>query len=225
MDDQLKHSMFHEVLFPPREKKAEQAGSLRLRRTLRYMPDLGQRLASIPWVVFDFETTGLSASKHEIVEIGAIKYLGNKRQEDYSTLVDPEGGVTWATTRITGLTAADLRGQPRLCDVIDDFLQFIKGAVLIAHNAEFDAAFLQAACAHYNWEFHCPIYCTLKMARQLLPQLEKRTLDALAAHYGLSFSARHRSIGDAQVTAEVFKHMLDTSNITLRDLEAWRITR
>ena len=225
MGDQLSHSMFHRVLFPRQEKKTEQAESLRLRRTLRYVPDLDQQLATIPWVVFDFETTGLSASKHEIVEIGAIRYVGNKRCGEYSTLIDPAGGVTWATTRITGLTAADLCGQPRLGDVLDDFLQFIKGAVLIAHNAEFDASFLRAACANFNWEFHCPIYCTLKMARQLLPQLEKRSLDALAQHYGLSFSSRHRSIGDAQVTAAVFQRLLDTDNIALRDLEAWRVVR
>ena len=223
MDDQLKHSMFHEVLFPPTKKKPQQTGNLRLRQTFRYVPDLSQRLAEVPWVVFDFETTGLKAAKHEIVEIGAIKYVGNEKREQYSQLINPENGVTWATTRITGLAAADLQDQPRLCEVIDTFLQFIKGSVLVAHNADFDASFLRIACDKHAWDFHCPIYCTLKMARQLLPELERRNLDALAQHYGLSFSSRHRSIGDAEVTAQVFANMLDLNSIKLCDLETWRV--
>ncbi len=225
MDDQLKHSMFYEVLFPPAKPKPQRAGDLRLRQTLRYMPDLDQRLAEVPWVVFDFETTGLKASKHEIVEIGAIKYINNKKCGQYSQLINPENGVTWATTRITGLTSADLQDQPRLCEVIDNFLQFIKGSVLVAHNAEFDASFLRTACDKHEWDFYCPIYCTLKMARQLLPDLERRTLDMLAQHYGLSFASRHRSIGDAEVTAQVFSSMLNLDSLKLCDLEAWRVRR
>ena len=196
-----------------------------MRQTLRYMPDLNQRLAEVPWVVFDFETTGLKAAKHEIVEIGAIKYIGNEKQQQYSQLINPENGVTWATTRVTGLTAADLHDQPRLCEVIDEFMEFIRGSVLIAHNADFDASFLSAACGKHEWDFHCPIYCTLKMARELLPDLERRTLDALATHYELSFSSRHRSIGDVEVTAQVFARMLDLDSIKLCDLETWRVQR
>ena len=228
MDDQLKHSMFYEVLFPPAEDKPQQIGNLRLRQTLRYKPDLSQQLAELPWVVFDFETTGLKAGKHEIVEIGAIKHINNEPCDQYSQLINPENGVTWTTTRITGLTAKDLQDQPRLCEVIDSFLQFIKGSVLVAHNAEFDASFLRAACDKHEWDFHCPIYCTLRMAQQLLPDLPRHKLDTLAAHFKLSFSARHRSIGDAEVTAQVFKHMLnlrmsDLNSITLADLNAWRV--
>ena len=223
VDDRLKHSMFYEVLFPPAEAKLQQTGNLCLRQTLRYRPDLGQRLAEVPWVVLDFETTGLKAAKHEIVEIGALKYVGNKKCDQYSQLIQPAGRVTWATTRITGLTAADLQDQPYLCKVMDEFLQFIRGSVLVAHNAEFDASFLRTACDQHGWDFHCPIYCTLKMARQLLPDLERRTLDALAEHYGLSFSSRHRSIGDAEVTAQVFASMLDLDTLTLDDLQDWRV--
>ena len=225
MDERLKHSMFYEVLFPPQQDKPQRVENLRLRQTLRFDPEPSKPLADVPWVVFDFETTGLSAARHEIVEIGALKYVSNEPCAEYSTLINPEGGVTWAMTRVTGLTAEDLQGQPSLCDVIDNFLQFIKGSVLIAHNADFDASFLRAACDAHSWDFHCPIYCTLKMARQLLPDLEKRTLDALADYYSLSFASRHRSIGDAQVTAEVFKRMLNLNETTLRDLEAWRVAR
>ena len=109
MDEQLKHSMFHKVLFPPAQEQPQQVGNLRLRQTIRYMPDLGKPLAEVPWVVFDFETTGLKAAKHEIVEIGAIKYKDNEKCEQFSQLINPENGVTWATTRVTGLTAADLQ--------------------------------------------------------------------------------------------------------------------
>lgn len=210
MSGQLIHSMFHDVYFP--EQKKEVVKSLFLQKTLRFIPDTQQEIAQTPWAVFDFETTGLSAEVNEIIEIGAIRYdAGNCTS--YSTLIKPKAGLPPGITKITGITEEMLVSKPPLCDVLGEFLRFIKGAILIAHNAEFDASFLRAACARHNYKIEYPVYCTLKMARQLLPDLERRTLDALATHYDLSFSARHRSVGDAEVTATVFKKMLQENSL------------
>ena len=224
MSDQLRQSMFHDVFFPLEDGKREE--DFHLQRTWRFVPDLKRTLASVPWVVFDFETSGLKPDYHEIIEIGAIRYVDGKKCDQYSTLVNPSRDLAYTITRITGITQKMLADQPTIAEVWQDFLQFLDGAVLIAHNAEFDAAFLRATCNKLNYVIDCPIYCTLKMARSRLSQVKKRSLDALASFYDLKFSARHRSIGDAEVTAEVMKRMIGNLNeVTLRDLEPFSVKR
>ena len=78
----------------------------------------------------------------------------------------------------------------------------------MAHNAAFDAGFINQACQRLDIELSWPVFCSLKLARDLLPDLERKNLDTLAEHYGLSFESRHRSIGDVKVTTGVLLEML-----------------
>ena len=95
---------------------------------------------------------------------------------------------------------------------------FITGSVLIAHNAEFDFAFLKASCSECGYELESwPCYCTLKMARTLHPELESKSLDSLANMYELTFDARHRSVGDALVTKDVLIKFLKEGNYNTLD--------
>lgn len=223
MSDQLKQSMFHDVFFPPEEGEKEE--DFHLQRTWRFAPESNRTLTSLPWVVFDFETTGLKPDYHEIIEIGAIRYLNGKKCGQYNTLINPARDLPHTITKITGINQEMLIGQPAISEVWQDFLRFIDGAVLIAHNAEFDAAFLRATCNRLNYVVDYPILCTLKMARALL-NIKKRSLDALADFYSLDFSARHRSIGDAEVTATVLQKMLASlDEVTLGELESFRVKR
>ena len=224
MSDQLKQSMFHNVFFPAEDKEMED--DFHLRRCWRFIPDKDRALGDLSWVVFDFETTGLKPEYHEIIEIGAIRYVNGEKIEQYNTLVKPARDLPNTITKITGIRPKELEDKPSISEVWKDFLQFIDASVLIAHNAEFDAAFLRATCEKLNYSVDCPIYCTLKMARSILKTAKKRNLDALAEFYGLTFTDRHRSIGDAEVTAEVMKRMLGNLNeITLRELEKYGVKR
>lgn len=228
MSDQLSQSMFHEVFFPAEDDETME--DFHLQRSFRFVPDQNRTLGSLPWVVFDFETTGLKAGYHEIIEIGAIRYIDGKKCDQYHTLVNPTRELAYTITKITGINKKMLLDQPAISEVWHDFLQFIDGAVLVAHNADFDAAFMLATCEKLNYHVDYPIYCTLKMARTLL-SLKKRSLDALATYYSLNFSARHRSIGDAEITAEVMTRILkervcgNINEISLRELEPFLVKR
>lgn len=187
----------------------------------RFLPST--LLASTPFVVFDFETTGLSSKTCRIIEIGAIRYENRKEVARLSSLINPEVPINAEITKVTGLTDEDLKNAPLIKTVLPQLHDLMRGAVGVAHNAEFDVGFLIEESARLGVMCSYHILCTLKMARALV-KCERKNLDALATHYELSFVERHRSIGDIMVTAEVLWHMLDENrNLkTLADVEHFR---
>ena len=107
-----------------------------------------------------------------------------------------------------------------------DFFRFIDGAILVAHNADFDWAFLRNGAARLGYQLSWPCFCTLKLARALLPQLESKNLDSLAKHFSLDFEARHRAIGDCKVTHGVLMGLLTGATpplITWQDLQPYAV--
>src|SRR5690606_4955340 len=151
---------------------------------------------------------GLDYEADRIIEIGAIKLEGLEPVAEFSTLVHTDMELTDEIVRLTGINQQMLEGQPRIEKVLYDFLEFIEGGILVAHNAEFDLNMVSAAFSRIGIDLDWACFCTLKMAREVLADLENKKLDTLAAHYGLSFEARHRSIGDVKVTCGVLKSML-----------------
>lgn len=213
----LAHSMFAEVLFPRDavQGSLRELDELRLERVMRLTLPPQAALGSFPFVIFDFETTGLDSQIDEIVEIGGLRVDPPPRSggagapaQVFESLVRPAQAMTHTSTLVTKISQEMLQHAPPIAAVLPKFLEFIDGAVLIAHNAEFDAAFLRTAAQRQGTVLDYPILCTLKLARHLLPNLESRSLDHLAQHYGLQFEARHRSIGDAKVTLAVLESML-----------------
>lgn len=168
---------------------------------------LHERLADLPVVIFDFETTGLDVKTARIIEIGAIKYRNGKEIARFATLVNPNQKLPPETFGLTGINDEMLVDAPLLQDVFYNFHEFMRGCVGIAHNAEFDCNVMLHESARLGMSCHYHVLCTLKMARALV-QSERKNLDSLAAHYNLTFESRHRSIGDILVTAEVLWNML-----------------
>lgn len=216
---QLQHSMFYQVFFPEEESIAAQNQAFTLERLIRFTPPLTTHIESASLVVFDFETTGLDTNRDRIIEIGALKIRHGQIIEEFSTLIEPDIPMTQTAANVTGITPEMLVGQPRIESVLPDLLRFMEGSLLVAHNAEFDMAFLRHACRRVGIKLEWPCFCTLKLTRQLLPQLESRNLDALAAHYGLTFEARHRSIGDCKVTSAVLHSVLAREG---QELHTWQ---
>jgi len=202
--------MFQDVLFPADGLGQEEASDavLHLRRLKRYVPAPDVEVRGGTVIVFDLETTGLDAHADRIIEIGAIKLNAMGVVDQFSSLVTTDIELTDDIIKLTGISPDMLVGQPTINQVLPEFLAFIEGSVLVAHNAEFDMSMLKAACSRQGIDLEWPCFCTLKMARQLLPDLENKKLDTLAAHYGLSFEARHRAIGDIKVTVGVLSGML-----------------
>lgn len=221
----LQNSMFQRVFFPP-VQAAQNTGrptSLKLQKLLHYRPDEFLSLADVPIVVFDFETTGLDSENDRIVEVGAIKFVGMEPVAEFSSLVRPDVTMHHVAASVTGLTEEMLADAPLITDVLPEFLEFFRGAILVAHNAEFDMSFLKAACLREEIDIQWPCFCSLKMARALLPELESKGLDSLAAHFGLQFEARHRSIGDVKVTSKVLRELLGMKIEKVRSPEdGWR---
>lgn len=218
MSSQLSYSMFHDVLFPPvdLESMRLQSESFQLRRLKRSIPDPQLILRDATFIVFDLETTGLDFQSDRIIEIGAIKYKNFEPIAEFSTLVQTGIELTDDIIRLTGINPSMLVGQPEITDVLPKFFDFIEGSILVAHNAEFDIGMVKAAANRVGIDLEWPCFCTLKMARELLPALENKKLGTLAEYYGLTFESRHRSIGDVKVTGGVLKGLMTKEAATLK---------
>lgn len=164
-------------------------------------------LKNLPIVVFDFETTGLDTRTSKIIEIGAIKFIGQKEVGRFSQLIDPGVKLHREITQVTGIDDSMLAGKPKIAEVLPLFHEFLMGSVGVAHNAEFDVGMLFHESYRLGITCDYTVLCTLKLARALI-KVERRNLDALAAHFGLEFESRHRSIGDILVTSEIFWRIL-----------------
>ncbi|MDX5892950.1 DEDD exonuclease domain-containing protein [Rubrobacter radiotolerans] len=165
----------------------------------------GCALREVPFVVFDLETTGSSAKEGRITEFGAVKLVGGEVREKFTTLVNPERHIDPFVTRLTGITDEMVAGAPKVGEVLPLFEEFVEGTVLVAHNARFDCAFVEAA---RGASLPNPVLDTLKLARMLVPGLRRYRLSSLATHLGVRQVPNHRAFADASVTAEVFVKLL-----------------
>ena len=178
------------------------------------------RIADVPFVVTDTETTGSKAEEHRIIEVGAVKVLGGEVVGRFSQLVNPERAVPGRIHQLTGISTAMVYRQPTAAEVLPCFLDFLGDGVLVAHNLPFDLRFLNAELARTGRPpLANPTLCTLRLARRLLRGLRSKGLTAVADHYGIPVRGRHRGLGDAEATAEVllrffrqlaFQHEIET---------------
>lgn len=158
-------------------------------------------------IVFDLETTGLSADNNEIIEIGAIKVI-NGSFETYTTLVKPTKKVSKQITKITGITNKMLLDAPSIEDIIDDFFDFLEDFPLVAHNASFDMRFLKRNLENHNLIFRENIITdTLSLARRKFPELENHKLSTLIKHLGIKVERSHRATDDALATLQIYNSL------------------
>jgi DNA polymerase III subunit epsilon len=196
---------------------------VRARSSQLSFDELGTPLRGVTFVVLDLETTGGSAGTDAITEVGAVKVRGGERLGELATLVDPGTGVPPGVVALTGITSAMTAGAPRLPQVLPSVLEFLRGAVLVAHNAPFDAGFLRAACERHGqvWP-RPPVLCTARLARAVLPHDEAPSvrLGALAELFGTAVRPTHRALADARATVEVLHRLLErVGNLGVQSLE------
>jgi len=166
-------------------------------------------------VVLDTETTGLEVSKgHRIIEIGCVELINRRRTgETWHQYIQPDRDIDEAAQDVHGITGKMLADKPRFAGIAEAFIEFVSGAELIIHNADFDVGFLDN-------EFHCAgldstriasvctVIDTLHMAREIHPG-QRNSLDALCKRYGVDNSGRdyHGALLDAQLLADVYLAM------------------
>jgi DNA polymerase-3 subunit epsilon len=169
-------------------------------------------LSALTYVVFDTETTGLQPHRDEVVQIGALRIVNGRvvPGEVIDQLVNPGIPIPTASTAIHGIAAADVAGAPGIEPAARAFHDFCAGAVIVAHNAPFDIAFLNRHAARTGVTFDHPVLDTVLMSAVIWGAATTHTLDALADRLGAHLPAdvRHTALGDARATAEVFLRML-----------------
>ena len=160
-------------------------------------------------VLFDTETTGLDPlTGDRIIEIAALELIRDlPTGVVFHRLVDPGRDIDADATRVHGLTRADLQGKPRFAEIVDEFMEFIAGDPLVAHNATFDFGFLNAELARLGRPSICPTrkVDTLELARTRFPGLPN-SLDALCRRFGIDLSERtsHNALLDCRLLADVY---------------------
>ena len=162
-------------------------------------------------IILDTETTGLSPEAgHRIIEIGAIEIVDRKiTDNNFQTYLNPKRNIDPGSIHVHGITDEFVADKPEFQEIMQEFLDFIKDAVLIMHNAPFDTAFInrELVLAGHNKELHeiCEIKDTLPMARKIHPG-KRNSLDALCSRYGVDKSNRdlHGALIDAKLLAQVF---------------------
>ena len=160
------------------------------------------------FVVFDIETTGFSSVTNHIIEIGAVKVENGKIVDRFSTYVNPQEPIPYRITKLTTITDADVMDAPTIDQVLPEFFAFCEGCVLVAHNASFDTGFIKENARKLELPYAYTHVDTLAMARVLLPQLAKFTLDHVAKTVGVSLENHHRAVDDAEATAEIFEKFI-----------------
>lgn len=166
-------------------------------------------------IVLDTETTGLDpAQGHRIIEIGAVELIGRKLTgQTFHCYINPQRVVEQEAIEVHGITNEFLQDKPVFSQICDDFLNFIRGAELIIHNAAFDVGFMDAEFSRVNKSIgatrdFCQILDTLLLAREMRPG-QKNNLDALCRAYSIDNSNRefHGALLDAELLADVYLAM------------------
>ncbi|MDP8946566.1 MAG: exonuclease domain-containing protein, partial [Actinomycetota bacterium] len=163
-------------------------------------------LEDAPYVVFDLETTGSSARKGGITELGGLKLLRGQVVEEFSTLVNPGRPIEPFVVRLTGITDPMVAEAPNVSEAMARFERFVEGAVLVGHNVHFDCSFVSAA--RDGSPLPNPLLDTLRLARCLVPGLKRYRLSSLVSHFGVRAIPNHRALSDAAATAGVFLRLL-----------------
>ena len=209
-----------------RAKREEERGA---RITARFpfpsSPFPLEPLNKLSYVVVDTETTGGRAwSGDRITEIAAVVVRDGEIVELFETLVNPQRSIPYFVTQLTNITWDMVKDKPTFDRVVPDVMRVLEGNVFVAHNMMFDWRFVTSELSRSTGrKLQGRRLCTVKIARKVLPQLSRRSLDHVARYYGVEIHRRHRAGGDALATAKCLVRMLsdlgDRGCATWGDLE------
>jgi len=161
------------------------------------MPRANTKMDNITFVIFDTETTGFSPAKDRLVEIGAVKVRGGKKLGERTWLINPKRYIPWYVQKVHHITPEMVKDMPTFPEIYPEFLEFIDGSVLIAHNAPFDVRFVAAEAARYD-----------------LPQPKNAVLDSLALFRNWYPDLKHHRVAD----------LIDLFEISTEGMHAHRAT-
>ncbi len=162
------------------------------------------------FVVFDIETTGLSAAVNRVTEIGAVKIVNGQVCEEFQTFVNPECEIPQNITELTGITGDMVADAPTFEQAFDAFCEFCgKDVVLVAHNASFDVGFMRAGAERIGKQFDYTYLDTVPMCRYVFPDMRSVKLDLVAKRIHLPAFNHHRAVDDAKTLGAILLHIFD----------------
>ena len=173
------------------------------------------RLDGLSYTVVDVETTGGSPEAgHRVTEIAAVRVESGEIRDVFQTLINPERPIPPFITSLTSISWEMVKDAPKFRDVCDELLARMEGTIFVAHNAAFDWRFVSAEVARATGRrIEGRRLCTVRLARAVLPQLRRKSLDWVANHYGVEIDGRHRAGGDALATAHCLLRMLRSASV------------
>ncbi|MGX7108383.1 PolC-type DNA polymerase III [Facklamia miroungae] len=170
-------------------------------------------LSEANYVVFDVETTGLSSVYDRMIELAAVKMHKGNVIDTFEAFINPGHPLSSFTTELTGITDAMLEGAPSEEDVVNEFLEFTKDTILVAHNASFDMGFINQAYVRHGFaKTDLPVIDTLALSRLVNPHMKGHRLNNLAKHYGVNLEQHHRAIYDSETTGHILFKLLEQAN-------------
>ena len=156
------------------------------------------------FICFDIETTGLSAARDKITEIGAVKVENGVITDTFSTFANPEMPIPQKITQLTGITDDMVKDAPSQSEAVGAFLEFAGDDVLVAHNAPFDTSFIAKACEDMGREYNYTSIDTVAISRAILTDIKNCKLDTVAKFLRLGDFNHHRATDDAEMLARIF---------------------
>ncbi len=166
------------------------------------------RLADLEYVVVDVETTGLVAGRHRLIEVAGLRVRAGMVVDAFQQLINPEHRLPRFISAFTGITQAMVNAASRVDDVLPSFFAFLDDAPIVGHNVGFDLGFLGYEAVRLGYPLATDGLDTIRLARRLMPGIRQLKLDMLARQVGVVVRDRHRALGDARITQEVFQHLL-----------------
>lgn len=156
------------------------------------------------FICFDIETTGLSAARDKITEIGAVKVENGIITDTFSTFANPEMPIPQKIIQLTGITDDMVKDAPSQSEAVGAFLEFAGDNVLVAHNAPFDTSFIAKACKDMGREYNYTSIDTVAISRAILTDIKNCKLDTVAKFLRLGDFNHHRATDDAEMLARIF---------------------
>jgi DNA polymerase III epsilon subunit family exonuclease len=167
-------------------------------------------LQDLDFVVVDVEATGAKTPPNRLIELGAYRIRNGRIVDHFLSLVNPEIPIPRFVASLTGISNEMVKLAPLFADVAPQWLDFVSDSVLIAHNSNFDANFLnhEISRVYPGHRMVNPHLCTVKLSRRAFPDLQNHRLDTLAEYFSIPIASRHRAGCDALATAEIFLRLL-----------------
>ncbi len=153
------------------------------------------------YVVVDVETTGNRGRNHRVTEIGAVKVKNGEIVDRFQTLLNPQRTIPPSITRLTGISHEMVVDAPYFVDIADSFEKFMRDAIFVAHNVEFDYGFIASEFRRIGREFRYPKLCTCAAMRRLYPGHRSYSLASLCRSFDIPLKQHHRAMCDAEAAA------------------------